>query len=156
MRANQIWEEVEQKLGLSLLQRCGFIFITRDDAGTSHHGKPGFLAATRNAALKNGISLELLDAKEMAYRFPQFTGLNGDEEVYFEPGGGYLPAEDCIAAQLELAKRHGAVIRTGLQVLDVAAQGAGVLPRARSPPEALSWRQVRGCRRWRARRPDSR
>lgn len=119
LRSNAIWEELEAATGERLLERCGFLFITRDDAGTSHHGKSGFMERTRQAALRYGIAHELLDAGHLAERFPQFTGLNGDERAYYEPGGGYLRPEACIAAQLHRARQLGAEILTDCPVLSI-------------------------------------
>lgn len=115
LRSNAIWEELEVATGEKLLERCGFLFLTRDDAGTSHHGKAGFLERTRQAAEQFGIPHQLLDAKEIRHRFPQFTGLT-DEQGYFEPGGGYLRPERCIAASLAGAAAAGAKILTGTRV----------------------------------------
>ncbi len=127
LRANAIWEEVERELSAPLLERCGFLYITRDDGGAGHIAGPGFLATTEAAARAFGIAHERLDGREVASRFPQFTGLHGDERAYYEPGGGYLRVEPCIAAQLQLARRGGATVHTGVQVFAVEPQGEGVL-----------------------------
>jgi sarcosine oxidase len=37
--------------------------------------------------------------------------VHDDELGYFEPGGGFVRPEACVAAQLDLARRHGADIR---------------------------------------------
>jgi sarcosine oxidase len=126
LRSNEIWEEVEAMTGNCLLERCGFLFITRDDAGTSHHGKSGFLERTRAAAAKFGIAHEMLDAHVLGQHFPQFTGLVGDERAYYEPGGGYLRPERCIAAQLGLARAAGAEVRVNCTVGSVDRSGPDV------------------------------
>lgn len=110
LRSNMIWEELEAATGERLLERCGFLFLTRDDAGTSHHGHSGFLARTRAAAERFDIAHELLDADAVRRRFRQFNGLIGDEQGYYEPGGGYLRPERCIAAALAEARRCGAKV----------------------------------------------
>lgn len=124
LRSNRIWEELEAATGEGLLERCGFLFITRDDAGTSHHGHAGFLDRTRQAAVRFDIAHEVLDAGEIASRFPQFTGLIGDEAAYYEPGGGYLRPERCIAASLNEARRLGAEVITDARVGHLA-RGSG-------------------------------
>lgn len=126
LRSNEIWEEIEAKTGERLLERCGFLFITRDDAGTSHHGKSGFLERTRAAAVKFGIVHENLDAEALGRRFSQFTGLVGDEQAYHEPGGGYLRPERCIAAQLGLAQAAGAELRVNCTVGSIDRSGRDV------------------------------
>lgn len=113
LRSNLIWEALERETGERLLERCGFLYLSRDDAGTSHHGKVGFMERTRKAAVRFGIAHEVLDARGIASRFPQFIGLAGDERAYYEPGGGYLRPERCIDVQLSVARGLGATIRTG-------------------------------------------
>ena len=126
LRSHAIWDELEAATGARLIDRCGFLLMVRADADSSHHGKQGFFARTRRAAERFGIAHETLDAAAIARRFPQFGGLQGDEECYFEPGGGQVFPERCIAVQLAEAERLGAGIRTGCQVLAVEPDGAGV------------------------------
>lgn len=126
LRSNAIWEEVEAATGARLLERCGFLFITRDDEGTSHHGKSGFLERTRRAAEAFQIEHELIDAATLTRRFPHFVGLSGDETAYYEPGGGYLRPEACIAALLNEGRRLGAVIAVNCQVRQVDRTPGGV------------------------------
>jgi sarcosine oxidase len=58
----------------------------------------------------------LLDAVEIRARFPAFA-VGDDEIAYFEHEAGFLRPEACIAAQLELAARHGAQIQRNQRVL---------------------------------------
>ena len=120
LRSNEIWEELEAATGQRLLARCGFIYITRNDAGTSHHGKSAFLGRTRAAAERFGIAHEILNATEIGTMFPQFVGLVGDERAYYEPGGGFLRPENCIATQLSRARALGArtVVDCGVDAIE--------------------------------------
>jgi sarcosine oxidase len=93
---------------------------------TSHHGKPDFVVRSIDSARAFGIAHEVLNGKEVAYRFPQFLGLEGNEKVYYEPGGGYLLPERCIDAQLTRAKQLGAGIRTNVEVLSITQTATGV------------------------------
>ena len=68
----------------------------------------------------------MIDGQEVARRFPQFLNLEGNEKVYYEPGGGYVFPERCIKAQLTRAEQLGAVIRTGVEVLSLAQTGSVV------------------------------
>ena len=45
---------------------------------------------------------------------------------YFEPGGGYLRVEACVAANLQLAQCHGASIQLGSVVRSISQEGIGV------------------------------
>ena len=74
------------------------------------HGRKGFFECTVDAARQAGIAHEMLDADEVTRRFPAFL-LNGDERAYYEPEAGLLRPEACVAAQLQAALRHAAVLR---------------------------------------------
>ena len=125
VRSNEILDVLGSGFGKPLIERCGFLLIARNDATTSCHGKPGFLATTLAAAEKFAIPHECLTSSEVVARFPQFAGLDGDEEAYYEPGGGYVRPEETIAALLSGAKARGAIIKTGTQVLSTVREGSG-------------------------------
>jgi sarcosine oxidase len=126
LRSHEIWDTLAAETGEELIDRCGFLLIVRDDALSRHHGKQGFFARTVAAAERFGIAHERLDAAGIARRFPQFGGLVGDEEGYFEPGGGQVFPERCIEVQLREARRLGADVRTGTDVRAVVHDGEGV------------------------------
>jgi sarcosine oxidase len=65
-----------------------------------------------------------LTPDEAMRRFPPFI-LRGDETVYFEPGAGLLLPERCLEAQIGLARRYGARLRTGETVTAVEAGDRG-------------------------------
>ncbi|MBL7309303.1 FAD-dependent oxidoreductase, partial [Escherichia coli] len=91
-----------------------------------HHGKPDFVGRSISAAEGAGIVHEVLDGAEVARRFPQFLNLAGDEKAYYEPGGGYVFPERCLAAQLGRAGAAGAEIRTNCAVVGLQQDGSGV------------------------------
>ncbi len=107
LRSNQIWEELEAGTRRSLMTRCGCLVLASPNMPGRHHGSSSFLQDTIDAAREFGIQHEVLSAAEVQRRYPPF-GLRGDEVGYFEPGAGFLRPEDCIAAQLDLARRKGA------------------------------------------------
>jgi sarcosine oxidase len=123
LRAHEIWREIERETGQRLLDQCGGLVL----AGRTgvHPKKAAFVQQTIAAAERYGIEHEVLNADEIAHRFPQFV-LDGDETGYFEPGAGYVYPERCIAAQLDLASRHGATIRTGEIVTGIVPRASGV------------------------------
>lgn len=125
IRSHAIWRELEATTGEALLEACGILVMVPRGARTGHHGQGDFLARTIAVARRHGIPHAVLDAAEIAGRFPGFA-LTGTEAGYFEPGGGYVRPERCIAAQLAEAARHGAEIRTGAAVIAVAQRGATV------------------------------
>lgn len=115
MRSHEIWSEVEQETGASLLTTTGGLIVSSEATVAETHVK-GFFRRTLAAAEKFAIPHQLLDAKEIRARFPQFR-VQDDEWGYFEPSAGYLRPEACIQAQLALAARHGADLRTGTRML---------------------------------------
>ena len=125
LASNRIWRELEAATGETLYVDCGALVMASTGAGTSHHGKPDFVGSTRAAADIYGIPHEMLDAAAIRRRFPRFAVPDG-VQAYFEPGGGYLRPERCIAAQLEMAARSGAEIRTGQTVTRLRQIGDAV------------------------------
>jgi sarcosine oxidase len=111
MRSHEIWREIERETGRSLLTQNGGLVISSAVTRAKTHVS-GFFDNTVAAARQFGIAHELLDAGQIRNRFPQFR-VHDDETAYFEPEAGFVRPEECIAAELELAKKHGAEILTG-------------------------------------------
>ncbi len=124
-RSHEIWRELEEETGTTLFEACGALILAPQEDGSRHHGVSGFLNRTIEVARHFGITHEVIDADEIQARFPQFQ-LRSNEAGYFEPGGGFVYPERCIAAQLGLAKRHGARIHTGEVVQRIAQVGDSV------------------------------
>jgi sarcosine oxidase len=124
--SHRIWRELEAETGEQLLNACGVLVMAPGVGETSHHGKPDFVARSTDAARAFSITHEVLSGKEVADRFPQFLGLEGNEKAYYEPGGGYVMPERCVHAQLTRAKQLGAAIRANAEVLSITQTGAGV------------------------------
>ncbi len=125
LRSHAIWREIEAETGEVLLNQCGALILAPADGAAVVHGKAGFVRGTIAAAQRYGIPHDVMDADETMRRFPQFR-LQGNEIAYYEPGGGYVRPERCVAAQLTLARRHGAAIRPNSPIISVAQDGAGV------------------------------
>lgn len=124
LRSHQIWRELEAQTGEPLYLACGHLII--DGAPEAEfHGKQGIGAASIANARKYDIPHEVLTPEEAMRRFPQFR-LEGHETVYFEPGGGLVFPERCIAAQLAQARALGARTITGEVVTAVRPVGGGV------------------------------
>ena len=125
LRSHEIWREIESQTGSGLLNITGGLILS-SPARTARLHVDDFFANTLAAAQHFSIPHEVLDAAEIRRRFPQFRVRDG-EQGYFEPGAGFLRPEACIAAQLELAKRYGAEIRTGEHVRGFEPLADGVL-----------------------------
>ncbi len=124
-RSHEIWRELEAETGAELLTQCGMLIVDGASSAASYHGKGDFLGRTVAAAERFAIPHEVLDAAGVMRRFPQLR-LCGDEVAYFEPGGGYIRPEACVEAQLSLARRHGAAVRTGTRVARIERDDGGV------------------------------
>lgn len=120
--SHRIWRELEAATGERLLTACGALVMGPGSGLTSHHGKPDFVSRTIAAARDHDIPHEVLTGHEVAARFPSFKGLSGTERACYEPGGGYVAPERCIAVQLEQAEALGASVQTGVAVEAIIAE----------------------------------
>jgi sarcosine oxidase len=116
-RAHQLWREIERSAGVELLTQPGGLVL-------AEAGNP-FLARTRALAEEFGVAHENLSGAELAERFPMFAA-GADTVGYHELGSGYVRPERAVAAQLLLARRHGATLRTDERVEQWTADGSGV------------------------------
>lgn len=121
MRSHELWREIERESGARLLQEIGALIVSSDQNAAKTHVE-GFFHKTVAAAEKFSIAHELLDAAQIRTRFPQFH-IRDDESGYFEPTAGYVRPEDCVRAQLILARKHGADLRTDETVLGFEPAG---------------------------------
>lgn len=123
-RSHALWREIEVETGAALFSAVGALVIS-SAAKTSVTHVENFFANTIAAARTYGIDHDLLDASAIRRRFPQFQV--GDEEFgYYEPGAGFLRPEACVAAQLDLARQHGAELRLNERVTGFAPHAADV------------------------------
>jgi sarcosine oxidase len=124
LRSHAIGRELEAASGEQLYLDCGLLIV--DGAQEAEfHGKPGIGASSIAHARTGGVPHEVLTPAETMRRFPQFR-LQGHETVYFEPGGGLVFPERCIAAQLAAAAALGARNVTGEAVTAVRPVADGV------------------------------
>jgi sarcosine oxidase len=134
LRSHQLWGDVERQTGRHLLNSCGFLAISNPHERAVSHGVEDFYANTLRAADEHGIAYTELDAAGIRARFPQFAVRDHERAYYEHPSGprherqgGYLLVEECVRAQLDLARRHGATLALG-QAVDGfdTAPGGGV------------------------------
>lgn len=123
-RSHELWRELEEVSGESVMTQCGMLMIG-GPRPTAAHGADDFLQATIDVARAHDVPHELPTASEVATRFPQFALDGAERGFYFEPGAGFVSPERAVSAQLELAKRHGAELRFGEHVRDVAPGRVG-------------------------------
>ena len=108
MRSHVLWRDLERESGSSLLTTVGGLIISSHAKSSITHVE-GFFANTVAAARQFGIAHEILDARQIRRRFPQFN-VADDETGYFEPSAGFLRPEECIRAHLRMAQARGADI----------------------------------------------
>lgn len=116
-RSHELWSELEAATGSSVLEQIGGLVIGRRD--------DGFLEQTRAVARLHGIPHRNLSHAQLTDEFPMFNA-PADTEAYLEPEAGFVRPEAAITAQLTLARRAGAVLRTGESVLSWAASPGAV------------------------------
>ena len=122
-RSHELWREIEGETGEDLLTQCGGLVISGKSRASVHVAD--FFANTVANARASGVRHELLDAEGIRRRFPQFAVQDG-EQGYFEPEAGFVRPEACIRAQLALAQKHGAEMRTGERLMTLETEGQGV------------------------------
>jgi sarcosine oxidase len=101
--------ELQEASGRRLFNQCGGLLIGRPGEPGYHHVENPF-KSTVDAAERYGIPYELLRPDEVGHRHPNIRMLE-DEQAYFEPGSGFLYAEECVTAHLQLASANGATLR---------------------------------------------
>jgi sarcosine oxidase len=116
-RSHELWREIEAQTGTRLLAQPGGLIMSRSGSW--------FFEGTRELARRFEIEHEELPPAELHERFPMFA-VDEETEGYYEPEAGFLRPEDAVRAQLELARRGGAELRTGERVLEWSASGPGV------------------------------
>jgi sarcosine oxidase len=123
--SHRIWRELEALSGESLFEQCGVLVMTSgpdydaDDASDFTH-------RTLHLAQTHGIEHERLSAEQIRQRFPQFSPVLDTAVGYFEPSGGYVRPERCIAVQLQLAEALGATLLKGETVMQIRSDEQGV------------------------------
>ncbi len=116
-RAYELWDELEKTSGQDLLTINGGLNI-----GTI---ESGFVAGSTRSAREYGLEVEELDAPAVRERFPGFQ-LPDNLVALFDPSAGFLRPERCVAAHVDVARRHGADLRFSTQATGWSATDSGV------------------------------
>ncbi len=125
LRSYEIFREMERLTETSLLEVTGGLMISSLSEPVSVVHVPQFFQNTVAAAQKFGIKHDILNAKEIRLRFPQFN-VDDDEMGYFEYDAAYLRPEEIIRVQLKLAGELGATIHTNETVIGFEENAKGV------------------------------
>ncbi|PBP78020.1 N-methyl-L-tryptophan oxidase [Pseudomonas syringae] len=120
--SQRIWRELEALSGESLFEQCGVLVMTSSPAYDPEDVND-FTHQTIALARTYGVKHEVLAAAAIRERFPQFAPVLDSAIGYFEPEGGFVRPERCIAVQLKLARQHGARLLTHETVTQLQAHG---------------------------------
>ncbi|MDD7942096.1 FAD-dependent oxidoreductase [Actinomycetospora lutea] len=101
------WRDVERVSGQTLVAETGGLVI-EDLAGRGACGR--VLGGHAAVADRHDVDFELLDARAVQRRWPQFR-LAGTEEAMYQRRTGILDAARADATHLALARGHGAEVR---------------------------------------------
>lgn len=112
-RSHELWRTLEAETGRSLFAVTGGLVV-----GSGRPQTPGrsFLTSTVAVARAFGIEHEELGTADLRRRFPPLL-VGEDEQGYFEPSAGIVRPEAAVRAELQLAERSGAHLRTEERVL---------------------------------------
>ncbi|GAB3452122.1 N-methyl-L-tryptophan oxidase [Actinophytocola sediminis] len=122
-RANELWTELAEIHGDPLLVRTGGVFVGSRESGV--------VELSRRTARFGGIEHEVLDAAQLAERYPWF-GVGDDMTALYEPGAYTVLATRARLAMLDAAVRRRARVRFGDEVAGLRDTGTGVEVRLRS------------------------
>jgi sarcosine oxidase len=122
-RAYDLWRELETAVRQPLLVVTGSV-----DAGAATSPN---VAGARAACQLFSLTYDELDSGALTARFPGYR-LPADAVAIYQPDGGFLHPERCIAAHVELARSRGAVVRDRERVLGWDDVDGGVRVRTTS------------------------
>lgn len=117
-RSHELWREIEKESGQNILTVTGGLLFDSGGKGWSKHGSEGFFQRTVKFAEQAGVPFELWEVTKLMQKFPEFN-LEENGSVYYEPGAGFLRPELAVSAQLSLAEKNGAVLKTKTKILQI-------------------------------------
>lgn len=98
LRAQQLWDELEQQVGERIVHRCGVINLGPESST--------FIKNVIKSARYYQIPVDILTSKAVMKRWPQINVPDGYAGV-FEHNSGYLKCEVAIRHYIRLAKEAG-------------------------------------------------
>lgn len=116
-KAYALWDQLALETGAAVLHRTGGLYLGRPDGA--------LVGGSLRAAREHGLDHELLSARDVAMRFPQFR-LPDDAAALWEPEAGYLVPEAAVAACAARALALGAELRAHERVVEWRVVPGGV------------------------------
>jgi sarcosine oxidase len=99
LRSYELYDQLEHDTGRRIATLCGGLMLGPPDSRT--------VSGSVRSARQWDLPHELLDAAEIRRRFPTLTPRD-DEVALYEARAGLVRPEATVAAQLQMATRHGA------------------------------------------------
>jgi len=109
-RAYELWREMEEQTGQRLLRITGSLDVSTLDGGIF----PRSLASCELHAIRH----EVLTSADLSRRFPGYC-FPDDYLAVYQPDGGILDPEACVATHLSAAIKAGATVHLDERVLGV-------------------------------------
>ena len=121
--AYELWDELNKRHRTApeikeLLTQCGVLQIGPADGSV--------VTGVLNSAQQHGLKVEQFSADDIHKRLPILKIPEGHVGV-FEPGGGFLRVELCVAAMIKQALVAGATIESGVNIDQWSVDAAGVV-----------------------------
>ncbi len=107
-RAYELWAELEREFDEQLFFQTGSIDMGPADSEV--------FAGSLKSCIENDFPHTVLTSRQLAARFPGYQ-MPPETMAVFQPQGGLLVPERCIAAHAALATAHGAELHQGERVL---------------------------------------
>ncbi|MFD1803116.1 N-methyl-L-tryptophan oxidase [Mixta tenebrionis] len=114
LRAQALWDELEQQSGERIMHRCGIINLAPDASP--------FIANVMESARRFQLETERLTAAEVRQRWPEIEVPEGYTGIY-EPRSGYLKSETAIRSWIRLAREAGCAQLFNCPVTAIAREG---------------------------------
>ena len=122
-RAHELWRELEETSGTSLMKITGGLMIGPSDGMV--------VTGTLRSVREHRLAHEVLTPTQVHERFPAFQ-LEARLVAVLDPRAGYLDPEACNRAHLEAARAAGAETHFDEPVLEWIPDGEGVRVRTRA------------------------
>lgn len=112
-----LWEALQAEAGETLIVPCGILWIG-SESDTE-------LLTLRNALQSVGVAYEWLDSREVSTRFPAFR-LLASERALWQSEGGFLRADACVRACVQIAQHYGASVYENTACVGWSSERGGV------------------------------
>jgi len=120
VQAYKLWAQVEEELGRKLLTKTGGLDLGWPETPGSQDFQDCIDSLTRE-----NIAHEVIDAKEVRRRFPQFQVPDRVRGLW-QADSGVLSPDECVPAIVELARRHGAIVYDNTTVSEIDVESNSV------------------------------